>query len=135
MGRILGLAVAVAAALALTGVAAAATNGTYAGTSSITISGFKATHPFSVTVKKARIVKVELIAGSNCATVDGASGIKAKLAIAKNGHFGGSIKTKTFTLKLQGTFKGKAVSGSFTGTAKGLSSSCPIPKNTFKARR
>ena len=122
-------------ALALAGAAAAAGSGTYAGTSTITISGAKATHPFSVTVKSAQVIKVALIAGANCATVDGASGIKTKLPIAKNGHFGGSIKTSNFTIKLQGTFKGKAVSGSFTGSAKGLSKSCPIPKNTFKAHR
>ena len=133
MGRILGMAVALA--LTLTGVAVAATGGTYTGTSTVTISGFKATHPFSVTVKRGRVVKVELIAGANCATVNGGSGITTKLPVAKNGHFGGSIKTPNFTIKLQGTFKGKALSGSFTGTAKGLSTSCSIPKNTFKAHR
>jgi hypothetical protein len=131
--RILGLAAAFV--LALAGVAAAATNGTYTGTSSVTISGFKASHPFSVTVKGARVVKVTLILGANCATLNGSSGIKAKLSINKHGHFGGSIKAGKFTVQVQGTFKGKAVSGSFTGSFKGGSEGCSAPKNTFKAHR
>jgi hypothetical protein len=131
--RILGLAV--ACVLALAGVAAAATNGTYTGSSSVTISGSKASHPFSATVKGGHVVKLKLILGANCATLDGSSGIKAKLAINTHGHFGGSIKAGKFTLKLQGTFKGKAVTGSFSGSFKGGSESCSAPKNTFKAHR
>ena len=89
MRKILALAIAVA--LASAAVAAAATNGTYAGMSTVTISGFKATHPFSVTVKSGRVVKVALIAGATCADLNGSSGIKAKLPITKRGHFGGTV--------------------------------------------
>jgi hypothetical protein len=133
MRKILG--VAVAAALAVAGVAAAATNGSYAGTSTVTISGFKATHPFSVTVRSQRVVRVALIAGATCATLDGSSGVKAKLPISKRGHFTGTVKAGEWAVKLQGTFKGKAVIGSFTGTFKGSSLSCSSPKNTFNAKR
>jgi hypothetical protein len=133
MGRILALAIAVA--LASAAVAAAATNGTYAGTSTVTISGFKATHPFSVTVKKGRIDKVALIAGATCAALNGSSGIKAMLPITKRGRFGGTVKSGGWALKLQGTFKGKNVTGSFTGSFKGASLGCSAPKTTFKAHR
>ena len=125
----------VALVLAVAGVAVAATNGTYAGTSTVTISGFKASHPFSVTVKGGRIVTVKLILGATCATLNGTTGVKAKLTINKHGHFGGVIKTGDFTLKLQGAFKGKAVTGSYSGSFKGASESCSAPKNTFKAHR
>jgi hypothetical protein len=131
VGRILGIAVAFVFALA--GVAAAATSGTYTGTSTVTISGFKASHPFSVTVKGGRVVKVELVLGATCATLNGSGGIKAKLPINKRGHFDGTIKSGAFTLTLQGTFKGKAVTGSFSGSLKGASERCSAPKNTFKA--
>lgn len=133
MGRILGIAA--ACVLALAGVAAAATNGTYTGTSTVTISGFKASHPFGVTVKRGRVIKVELVLGATCATLNGSAGVKAKLPINKRGHFGGAIKSGDFTLKLQGTFKGNAVTGSFNGSFKGASESCSAPKNTFKAHR
>lgn len=133
MRKILG--VAVAALLALAGVAAAATNGSYKGTSIVTISGFKATHPFSVTVKSGRVVKVALIAGATCATLNGTSGVKAKLPISKSGRFTGTVKAGEWAVKLQGTFKGKTVSGSFSGTFKGSTLSCSSPKNTFKATR
>jgi hypothetical protein len=131
--RILGIAVAFV--LALAGVAAAATSGSYAGTSTVTISGFKASHPFSVSVKGGRVVKVELVLGATCATLNGSDGIKAKLPINKRGHFGGTIKVGDFALTLQGTFKGKAVTGSFGGSFKGASEKCSAPKNTFKAHR
>ena len=133
MRRILGIAV--ACVLALAGVAAAATSGTYTGTSAVTISGFKASHPFSATVKGGRVVKVELVLGATCATLNGSGGIKAKLPINKRGHFGGTIKSGGFALTLQGTFKGKAVTGSFSGSFKGASERCSAPKNTFKADR
>jgi hypothetical protein len=133
VGRILGMTVAFV--LALAGIAAAATTGTYTGTSTVTISGFKASHPFSVTAKGGRVVKVELILGATCATLNGSAGVKAKLPINKRGHFGGAIKFGHFTLKLQGTFKGKAVTGSFGGSFKEASESCSAPKNTFKAQR
>jgi hypothetical protein len=127
------LALAVAGVLALAGVASATTNGTYLGTSSVTISGFKATHPFSVKVKSQKVVQVSLIAAASCADLNGSAGIKASLKISKKGQFSGTMKFARFSLKLQGTFKGKTVTGSFTGTAKGLTSSCSVPKNTFKA--
>jgi hypothetical protein len=114
VGRILGMAVAFV--LALAGVAAAATSGSYTGTSSVTISGFEASHPFSVTVKGGRVVK-------------------AKLPINQRGHFGGAIKSGDFTVTLQGTFKGKALTGSFSGFFKGALERCSAPKNTFKAHR
>lgn len=133
MRRILGIAVALV--LALAGVAAAATSGTYAGTSTVTISGFKASHPFSVTVKGAHVVKVKLIAGATCASLNGSSGIKTKLAITKHEHFAGAVTSGQWSLKLQGTFKGKAVTGSFTGSFKSGSARCSSPKNTFKANR
>ena len=133
MRRILGIAV--ACVLALAGVAAAATSGTYTGTSSVTISGFKASHPFGLTVKRGRVVKVELVLGATCATLNGTAGVKAKLPINRRGHFGGAIKAGDFTLKLQGTFKGNAVTGSVSGSFKGASESCSAPKNTFKAHR
>jgi type 1 fimbria pilin len=133
--RILGTAVALVVMLAVGGVAAAATSGTYAGTSTVTISGFKASHPFSLTVKSGRVAKVKLILGATCATLNGSAGINVKLPINKHGHFSGSTKSGEFTLNLQGAFKGKAVTGSFSGSFKGASEGCSAPKNTFKAHR
>jgi hypothetical protein len=129
------LAVCIAGVLMLAGVAWAAANGTYSGASTVTISGVKATHPFGVTVKHDKVVEVHLIAGSACADLNGSAGIRAALKINHANHFDGTVKFARFVLKFTGTFKGKVVNGSFAGTAHGLSSNCPVPKNTFKATR
>jgi hypothetical protein len=134
MRKILALASAVVLCSAAAAVAAV-TNGTYAGTSTVMISGVKATHPFSVTIKKAHVTKVSLIDGASCGTLAGTSGIKANLAIGKSGHFAGTLKAGDWSVKLQGAFKGKNVSGSFTGTFKERSLGCSAPKNSFKAHR
>jgi hypothetical protein len=129
------LALCVTGMFVFAGVAWAATNGTYSGTSVLTIGGVKASHPFSLKVKGEKIVGLSLIAGSNCAVLNGSAGIKARLKINAANHFTGTVKVARFVLKLTGAFKGKNVTGSFAGTARGLSGSCTVPKNTFKATR
>jgi hypothetical protein len=129
------LALCVAGILVLAGAAWAATNGTYSGASVLTISGVKATHPFSLKVKHDKVVDVSLIAGSNCADLNGSAGIKADLRINHANRFAGTVKFARFVLKFTGAFNGKVVTGSFAGTAHGISSGCSIPKNTFKATR
>jgi hypothetical protein len=47
----------------------------------------------------------------------------------------GTVKFARFILKFTGAFNGKVVTGSFAGTAHGLSANCSVPKNTFKATR
>jgi hypothetical protein len=127
------LAVAVLAALALASAAWAAPNGKYSGKSKLTISGSTVTHPFSLTVKHGKVTEVSLIAGSSCADLDGAAGLDAHFKINKHNRFSGTLKWARFTLKFKGTFKLKHVTGSFTGTAKGLTATCPVPTNTFMA--
>ena len=129
------LPVCVTALVALCGVAWAATAGTYSGTSVLTISGVQAKHPFSLTVKHGKVVDISLIAGSNCADLNGSAGVKANLTISHTNTFSGTVRVNRFVLKFAGAFKGKVVTGSFAGTARGISSSCPVPKNTFKATR
>jgi hypothetical protein len=129
------LAVCVVGILVLAGAAWAATNGTYSGASVLTISGVKATHPFSLTVKHGKVIDVSLIAGSTCAALNGSAGIKANLRINHANHFDGTVKFARFVLKFTGAFNRKVVTGSFAGTAHGISGDCPIPKNTFKATR
>jgi hypothetical protein len=129
------LAVCVTGVLVLAGAAWAATNGTYSGASVLTISGVKATHPFSLTVKHDKITDVSLIAGSTCADLNGSAGIKANLKINHANRFAGTVKFARFVLKFTGAFNHRVVTGSFAGTAHGISGDCSIPKNTFKATR
>ena len=129
------LAVCAAGILLLAGAAWAATNGTYSGASILTISGVKATHPFGLTVKHEKVVDVRLIAGSTCADLNGSAGIKADLKINHANRFAGTVKFARFVLKFTGRFTRKVVTGSFAGTAHGLSSTCSVPKNTFTATR
>jgi hypothetical protein len=129
------LALCAAGILVLAAAAWAATNGTYAGASVLTISGFKATHPFSLKVKRDKVVDVSLIAGSNCAALNGSAGINVDFKINHANRFAGTVKFDRFVLKFTGAFKRKVVTGSFAGTAHGLSGGCPVPKNTFKATR
>jgi hypothetical protein len=121
--------------LVLAGVASAAANGTYQGKSVVTIAGVKATHPFGLNVKHGKVVDVSLIAGSACADLQGSAGIRANLKINHANHFHGTVKFARFVLKFTGAFKGKVVTGSFTGTAHGISGNCSVPKNTFNGAR
>lgn len=127
------LALAVVCGLALSGLAWAAPNGKYVGKSKLTISGTTVTHPFSLTVRHGKVVDVGLFAGANCADLNGTAGINSHSKINTHNRFSATLKFARFVLKIQGVFKAKVVTGSFTGTAKGLSTSCPVPKNTFKA--
>ena len=129
------LALCVAGIVALAGVALAATNGNYSGTSVVRISGAKATHPFSLKVKHDKVVDVGLVAGSNCAALNGSAGVKADLKINHANRFDGTVKSGGFVLRFTGAFKGRVVTGSFAGTARGLTVGCSVPKNTFRATR
>jgi type 1 fimbria pilin len=128
------IALTLAATLALAGIAWAATSGKYAGTSRVTISGTTASHPFGLTVRRGKVVNVSLIAGSNCAALNGQAGIDVKFKINVHGRFKGTLKFNRFKLQFTGHFHGRKVTGSFAGTAKGLSGTCPVPKNTFTAK-
>jgi hypothetical protein len=129
------LALAVLGMVVLAGAAGAAGNGKYLGKSDLKFSGGSVFHPFGLTVRHGKVTNVSLFAGSNCAGLNGAAGIGVKFKIDKHDRFSGTLKFARFDLKFKGAFKGKVVTGSFAGTAKGLTSSCPVPKNTFKATR
>jgi hypothetical protein len=127
------LALAAVGALAFSAVAWAVTSGKYSGKSELPIAGTHVSHPLSVTVRHNTVVGLSFLAGSNCADLVETAGIKTHLPINSHKHFGGTLKISRSRLKIQGTFKGRTVTGSFTGTARGLTLGCSIPKNTFKA--
>ena len=129
------LALAALGMVVLTAAAGAAGNGKYLGKSDLKISGVSVTHPFRLTVGHGKVTNISLFAGSDCADLNGAAGIDVQFKIDKHDRFAGTLKFARFALKFKGSFKKKVVTGSFSGTAKGQSASCPVPKNTFKATR
>jgi hypothetical protein len=132
--RIIG-ALAVAAALTIASTAIAASAGTYRGTSVLHLDGSTASHPFGITVKNGRVTDARFLAGSDCGVLVDTRGVRAAIKI-KHNRFNGRIPTLGGgMLHLIGQFKGRRVSGTFTGRTKGGSASCAvIPKNTFSAK-
>lgn len=129
--------------LALTGAAAAATGGTYTGTSKISIDGTTATHPFSVTVRSGRIVGLGLIASGTCGTLEAMTSqpLAVKVPISHNRFdstvalSGGALSGDKLTLV--GRFKQSTVTGSFSGklVESATNRHCAILKQSFRATR
>jgi hypothetical protein len=130
-------------ALALTGVAVAATSGTYTGTSKISLDGTTATHAFSVTVRSGRIVALGLIASGTCGTLEATTSkpLAVKVPISHD-RFDSTVTLTRGDLSgdkltLVGRFNPSTVTGSFSGklVESATHSHCAIPKQSFRATR
>lgn len=127
----------VAGILVFAGVAAAAVRGgTYSGTAVFTLDGTHVTHPFSLSVKKGKIVRVAFVATGNCEDLDDTSGLSVVIPITKD-TFDSSIGVDGDTIKLVGTFKGASVAGTMRGTldASAVNKHCAVIPAKFSATR
>jgi hypothetical protein len=127
----------VIAVLALTGLAAAATNGTYTGNSSQNGKSY----PFGLKVSGGKIVALAGAASAKCGIVYATKKKPFSLSVPiHHNSFSASIKlssgpAKGTVLTLSGGFKGSAVSGSFGGSLVESGNKCSIPKSSFHASR
>jgi hypothetical protein len=126
----------VATALALATVAQARVGaGTYSGTSTYKVEGTKAIHPFTLTVKHGKVVKVSFFGGGFCGDLDDQSGSGAKIPIHGN-TINGTVKFATGSkVTIKGRFSGSRVKGTLTGTIRAGTSHCSMLKSSFSAHR
>jgi hypothetical protein len=123
--------------LALTGLASAATSGTYKGTS--TQNG--KSYPFGLKVSGGKVVALAGAASASCGIVYATAKAPFKLSVPiRHNSFNASIKlssgpAKGTVLTLSGSFKGSTVSGSFGGSLVESGKKCSIPKSSFRGSR
>jgi hypothetical protein len=123
--------------LALTGIAAAASSGTYKGTS--TQKG--KSYAFGLKVSGDKIVALAGAANAPCGIVYKTAKDPFKLSVPiHHNSFSASIKlssgpAKGSVLTLSGSFKGSKVSGSFGGSLVESGKKCSIPTSSFRAAR
>jgi hypothetical protein len=127
----------VIAVLALTGLAAAATNGTYTGNSSQNGKSY----PFGLKVSGGKIVALAGAASAKCGIVYATKKKPFSLSVPiRHNSFSASIKlnsgpAKGSVLTLSGSFQGSSVSGSFGGSLAESGKKCSIPESSFHASR
>jgi hypothetical protein len=123
--------------LALAGLAAAATSGTYRGSS--TQKG--KSYAFGLKVSGGKIVALAGAASASCGIVYKTAEDPFKLNVPiRHNSFNASIKlnsgpAKGSVLTLSGSFKGSTVSGSFGGSLVESGKKCSIPKSSFHGTR
>jgi hypothetical protein len=123
--------------LALTGIAAAASSGTYTGKS--TQKG--KSYPFGLKVSGGKVVALAGAANAKCGIVYATKKAPFKLSVPiRHNSFSARIKlssgpAKGSVLTLSGGFKGSTVSGSFGGSLHESGKTCSIPKSSFHASR
>jgi hypothetical protein len=123
--------------LALTGLAAAASNGTYTGNS--TQKG--KSYPFGLKVSGGKIVALAGAASAKCGIVYATKKKPFSLNVPiRHNSFNASIPIKKgiakgTVLTLSGSFKGSKVSGSFGGSLAESGKKCSIPKSSFHGSR
>jgi hypothetical protein len=119
--------------LALTGLATAASSGTYKGSSSQKGKSYA----FGLKVSGGKIVALAGAANASCGIVYKTAKDPFKLNVPiRHNSFNASIKlhsgpAKGSVLTLSGSFKGRTVSGSFGGSLVESGKKCSIPKSTF----
>jgi hypothetical protein len=124
-------------ALAMTGLAAAATSGTYTGKSTQKGKSYK----FGLKVSGGKVVGLAGAASASCGFIYATA--KAPLALSVPIHhnsFNASIPIKKglakgSVLTLSGSFKGSTVSGSFGGSLVESGKRCSLPKSSFHGSR
>jgi hypothetical protein len=122
--------------LALTGLAVAASSGTYRGSSSQKGKSYA----FGLKVSGGKIVALAGAASASCGIVYKTAENPFKLDVPiRHNSFNASIKLNSGTAKgsvltLSGSFKGSSVSGSFGGSLVESGKKCPIPKSSFTGR-
>jgi hypothetical protein len=127
----------VIAVLALTGLAAAATSGTYTGNSSQNGKSY----PFGLKVSGGKIVALAGAASAKCGIVYATRKKPFSLSVPiHHNSFSASIKlssgpAKGTVLTLSVSFKGSTVSGSFGGSLVESGKKCSIPKSSFHGSR
>jgi hypothetical protein len=123
--------------LALAGLAAAASNGTYTGKSSQ--NGKR--YPFGLKVSGGKIVALAGAASAKCGIVYATKKDPFALSVPiRHNSFSASIPitkgpAKGSVLTLSGSFKGSTVSGSFGGSLVESGKKCSIPKSSFHGSR
>jgi hypothetical protein len=123
--------------LALTGLAVAASSGTYTGTS--TSKG--QSYPFGLKVSGGKIVALAGEASASCGIVYATKQAPFPLSVPiRHNSFNASIPIKKglakgSVLSLSGSFKWSKVSGSFGGSLVESGKKCSLPKSSFHATR
>jgi hypothetical protein len=123
--------------LALTGIAVAASSGTYTGTS--TQQG--KSYPFGLKVNGGKIVALAGAASAKCGIVYATKKKPFSLSVPiRHNSFNANIKlnsgpAKGSVLTLSGSFKRSTVSGSFGGSLAESGKKCSIPNSSFHASR
>jgi hypothetical protein len=123
--------------LALTGLAAAATSGTYTGKSSQNGKSY----PFGLKVSGGKIVALAGEASAKCGIVYATKKAPFSLSVPiHHNSFSASIPIKSgpakgSVLTLSGSFKGSTVSGSFGGSLAESGKKCSIAKSSFHGSR
>jgi hypothetical protein len=123
--------------LALTGIAVAASNGTYTGRS----SGKGKSYPFGLKVSGGKIVALAGAASAKCGIVYATKKAPFSLNVPiHHNSFSTTIPIKKgpakgSVLTLSGTFKGSTVSGSFGGSLVESGKKCSLPNQSFHGSR
>ncbi len=127
----------VIAALALTGIAAAAASGTYTGRS----ASHSASYKFGLKVSGGKIVALAGEATGKCGLVYATAKKPLKLDVPiRHNSFDATIKlnhgvAKGTVLKLSGHFKGSTVSGAFGGSLVEFGKTCSLTQQSFRGTR